>query len=82
MIRRVLNDRTLSGKDGEQKIATAINIFLLLALLLFLPVSVRCAFAGVHPVQLAKGTDTPQCIECHEDKTKGKNIHPAVGMGC
>src|SRR5271157_965767 len=81
MIRRVLDDRTLSGKDGEQEVATAIKIFLLLALL-FLPVSVRCAFAGIHPVQLEKGTDTPQCIECHEDKTKGKNIHPAVGMGC
>ena len=81
MIRRVLDDRTLSGKDGEQEVATAMKIFLLLALL-FLPVSVRCAFAGIHPVQLEKGTDTPQCIECHEDKTKGKNIHPAVGLGC
>jgi len=81
MIRRVLNDRTLSGRDGEQEVATAIKILLLLALL-FLPASVRCAFAGVHPVQLAKSADTPQCVECHEDKTKGKDIHPAVGMGC
>ena len=71
----------MSGKGREQEVATAIRIFLLLALL-FLPVSVRRAFATIHPVQLEKGTDTAKCVECHEDKTKGKNIHPAVSMGC
>src|SRR5208282_2931798 len=81
MIRRVFDEPTLSAQDWEQKIETAIKMFLLLALL-FLPVSLRCAFAGIHPVQLPKSADTPQCIECHEDKTKGKDVHPAVGMGC
>ena len=85
MIEQVLDERTVKGagpnKDWQQEIATAINISMLLALL-FLPVSVRCAFAGIHPVQLPKSADTPQCIECHEDKTKGKDVHPAVGMGC
>ena len=53
-----------------------------LSALLFLPFLLRPAFANVHPVQLDKGTDTAQCVECHEDKTKGKNIHPAVSKGC
>ena len=38
--------------------------------------------AAVHPVKLEKGTDTPQCIQCHEDRSKGKHVHPAVDMGC
>ena len=41
------------------------------------------AIAAIHPVKLEKGTDTPQCLECHDDKNKGKkNVHPAVEMGC
>jgi len=80
MIRQVKDGRTLSGKDWEQEVRTAIKTVLLLQVLLH--VSVRCALAGIHPVQLEKGADTPQCVECHDDKTKGKDIHPAVDMGC
>jgi predicted CXXCH cytochrome family protein len=53
---------------------------ILLALLLLL-VGAR-AFAGQHPVPLAKDTDSAKCLECHEDKTKGKNVHSAIAMGC
>lgn len=40
------------------------------------------ALAGEHPVPLDDGTDTAQCGECHEDKTKGKAVHSAMAMGC
>ena len=40
------------------------------------------AFAAVHPVPLDKNTDAAKCIECHEDKTKGKAVHSAIQMGC
>jgi len=72
---------TSSAGAWEREVETAMNKFRLLALLL-LPLLPRTAFADIHPVQLDKSADTPQCIECHEDKTKGKNTHPAVGMGC
>src|SRR5512146_962238 len=38
--------------------------------------------ADKHPVPLDKGISDSKCLECHEDKTKGKVIHPAVQMGC
>ncbi len=38
--------------------------------------------AGVHPVPLDKNTDPAKCVECHEDKTKGKSVHSAMAMGC
>ena len=48
-----------------------------LALLLATPV-----FGDIHPVPLDKNTDSAKCLECHEDKAKGKNVHTAVSMGC
>ena len=38
--------------------------------------------AGVHPVPLDKSTDSAKCIECHEDKAKGKVVHSAIATGC
>ncbi len=38
--------------------------------------------AATHPVPLDKNTDSAKCIECHEDKAKGKNVHSAIAMGC
>lgn len=38
--------------------------------------------AAEHPVPLDKNTDSAKCLECHADKTKGKNVHTAVSMGC
>ncbi len=40
------------------------------------------ASAAVHPVPLDKNTDSSKCLECHEDKTKGKAVHSAIAMGC
>lgn len=40
------------------------------------------ASADVHPVPLDKNTDAAKCVECHEDKTKGKSVHSAMAMGC
>jgi predicted CXXCH cytochrome family protein len=40
------------------------------------------AFAQAHPVMLDKNTDSAKCLECHEDKTKGKAVHSAIAMGC
>ena len=38
--------------------------------------------AATHPVPLDKNTDSAKCIECHEDKAKGKAVHSAIAMGC
>src|SRR5690242_21887400 len=42
----------------------------------------KSAVAGVHPVPLEKNVDAAKCLECHEDKTKGKSVHTAISMGC
>jgi len=39
-------------------------------------------FAATHPVPLEPNTDSAKCIECHEDKSKGKFVHSAIPMGC
>jgi predicted CXXCH cytochrome family protein len=38
--------------------------------------------AATHPVPLDKNTDSAKCIECHEDKAKGKFVHSAIALGC
>jgi predicted CXXCH cytochrome family protein len=43
---------------------------------------VPMAMAKKHPVPLAPDTDAAKCIECHEDKAKGKAVHSAIAMGC
>jgi predicted CXXCH cytochrome family protein len=40
------------------------------------------AFAKQHPVPLEKNIDSAKCIECHEDRAKGKVVHSAVATGC
>ena len=39
-------------------------------------------FAATHPVPLDKNTHSAKCIECHEDKAKGKYVHSAIATGC
>lgn len=56
---------------------THVVIFFALAVLL-----ASSAIAGVHPVPLEPNTDAAKCIECHEDKSKGKAVHSAIAMGC
>ena len=53
-----------------------------LILVVGLMVSAKLLVAGTHPVPLDKNTDSAKCIECHEDKAKGKNVHSAIAMGC
>ena len=40
------------------------------------------AWAVVHPVPLDPKQDPATCVQCHEDKTKGKAVHSAIAMGC
>jgi predicted CXXCH cytochrome family protein len=40
------------------------------------------SLAAQHPVPLAPNTDAAKCIECHEDKSKGKSVHTAIATGC
>jgi predicted CXXCH cytochrome family protein len=40
------------------------------------------AFPAVHPVPLDKNTDAAKCLECHQDKNKGKSVHSAMATGC
>src|SRR5579863_673655 len=47
-----------------------------------LVIAVAPAFAKTHPVPLDKNVDSAKCLECHEDKSKGKNVHSAIAMGC
>jgi predicted CXXCH cytochrome family protein len=39
-------------------------------------------FAAVHPVPLDKNTDAAKCLECHQEKNKGKSVHSAMATGC
>jgi predicted CXXCH cytochrome family protein len=54
----------------------SLTAFFLLALL------AAPVFAAQHPVPLDKGVKEEDCLQCHEDLTKGKVVHAAVGMGC
>ena len=55
----------------------------LLQLLAFLLViEVMPALAKEHPVPLDKNVDSAKCLECHEDKSKGKAVHSAIATGC
>lgn len=40
------------------------------------------AAAEVHPVPLDKNADAAKCLECHDDKAKGKSVHTAMATGC
>jgi len=80
-MRRVLGGDTPAGHDCEHKVEFVTKMFLLMALLLQ-PFAVSSTFAGIHPVQLQNGTDSAKCLECHDDKAHGKNVHAAVSMGC
>lgn len=43
---------------------------------------VNTGWAGTHPVPLDPKQDSSTCIQCHEDKSKGKSVHSAIAMGC
>ncbi len=55
---------------------------LLQLLAFFLVIELTPALAKEHPVPLDKNVDSAKCLECHEDKTKGKSVHSAIATGC
>lgn len=55
---------------------------LLYWLAFLLMIEVMPALAKEHPVPLDKNVDSKKCLECHEDKTKGKSVHSAIATGC
>ncbi len=40
------------------------------------------AWAGKHPVPLDPKADPATCLQCHENKAKGKSVHSAIATGC
>src|SRR5215813_6155112 len=40
------------------------------------------ALAKTHPVPLEKNVDSAKCLECHEDRSKGKSVHSVIATGC
>src|SRR5271169_5123161 len=62
----------------EEVVTKAVRSILVMALSL----SASFLMAAIHPVPLDKNTDASKCIECHEDKAKGKFVHSAIAMGC
>jgi len=58
------------------------NLFGSVRIVLFLLFSILPTFAKEHPVPLDKNVDSAKCLECHEDKTKGKAVHSAIATGC
>jgi predicted CXXCH cytochrome family protein len=56
----------------------AVRLFLGLGLIF----SAGLCGAATHPVPLDKNTDSAKCIECHQDKAKGKAVHSAIATGC
>jgi len=74
-LKKVANHRFAS--HGDHPLAILVLILFALAGLLF-----SRASAAVHPVPLDPKTDSAKCIECHEEKSKGKFVHSAIAMGC
>ena len=52
------------------------------AALFVLAIVASPVFAKTHPVPLDKNVDAAKCLECHEDKSKGKAVHSAIATGC
>jgi len=71
---------SVHGKVADHRDRSlAIVIFILFVLIALL---VSRATAAIHPVPLDKNIDGAKCLECHEDKSKGKFVHSAIAMGC
>ena len=72
MVEDALNTRQSSNRLTIQ--GTLVSLVLL--------VGTASVFAVQHPVPLDPKADSSTCIQCHEDKTKGKSVHSAIAMGC
>ena len=65
--------------EPRSRRATGMHVALGIALL---AMAAARASAAVHPVPLEPNADAKKCLECHEDKTKGKAVHSAMSAGC
>jgi predicted CXXCH cytochrome family protein len=74
--RRISYRNELASQGDRPLFIIVLILFALIALL------ITRATAAVHPVPLDKNVDSAKCLECHEDKSKGKNVHSAIAMGC
>lgn len=81
-------DQTEFGSSNSDHAATAYSASPLAGMrtafcwLTLLVAAAVPALAKTHPVPLEPKTDSAKCIECHEDKTKGKSVHSAIATGC
>ena len=73
---RIWFRKTVGNRGGFD---LGINVLIFIALIALL---ISRAAAAVHPVPLDKNVDSAKCLECHEDKSKGKAVHSAIAMGC
>ena len=69
--------RKQAAGNGDRSFRLFVLILLAVVALL-----ISRATAAVHPVPLDPKTDASKCLECHEDKSKGKAVHSAIAMGC
>ena len=74
--RRVLFPNAVSGERARE---LRVGVWIYIALFTLLT---TCCHAAVHPVPLDKNADSKKCLECHEEKTKGKSVHSAMQTGC
>jgi len=74
--------RTENQSRWSQTTSLASPVLRTLLALSFAAVCLPRALGGVHPVPLDKNVDSAKCLECHEDKSKGKAVHSAIAIGC
>jgi predicted CXXCH cytochrome family protein len=72
-------DKVTEGARGNTLLKRARHQAAVVALV----VLASCAaLAKVHPVPLDKNADAATCLQCHEEKSKGKAVHSAIATGC
>jgi predicted CXXCH cytochrome family protein len=71
MVEAALNIRQSSNRLTVRGIF--VTLFILVA---------ASAFAAQHPVPLDPKADASVCLQCHEEKSKGKAVHSAIATGC
>ena len=64
---------------GRSAALSQLKLKTVLALVILVAVP---AVAKKHPVPLEKDTKPEACVQCHEDKSKGKVVHSAIATGC
>jgi predicted CXXCH cytochrome family protein len=75
-----VNQRQLNGRSARRSFSFR-TIRFAACLLIFLS-ALPYSFAKIHPVPLEKNADSATCLQCHEERSKGKFVHTAVQTGC